>query len=59
VHGAWRNADVISRTDVGPCQVVEALGQFLRNRGTRATAYGIHGATAAVMLAIAAVLLLA
>ena len=31
----------------------------LRNRGPRATAYGIHGATAAVMLAAAAVLLLA
>jgi hypothetical protein len=31
----------------------------LRNRGPRATAYGVHGATAAVMLAIAAMLLLA
>lgn len=31
----------------------------LRNRGPRATAYGIHGATAAVMLVLAAVLLLA
>jgi len=31
----------------------------LRNRGPRATAYGVHGATAAVMLAVAAVLLLA
>jgi hypothetical protein len=31
----------------------------LRNHGPRATAYGVHGATAAVMLAIAAVLLLA
>jgi hypothetical protein len=31
----------------------------LRNRGRRATAYGVHGSTAAVMLAIAAVLLLA
>ena len=31
----------------------------LRNRGPRATAYGIHGATAAVMLATATALLLA
>jgi hypothetical protein len=30
----------------------------LRNGGTRAVAYGVHGATAAVMVAIAAVLIL-
>ena len=31
----------------------------LQNGGTRATAFGIHGATAAVMLAVSATLLLA